>query len=294
MDAIEEKWERAGISDDFIFRKVMLKPRLCKRLLEMILQVEIREIVYVEDEKTIDLKKNARGVRLDVYICDDEGTVYNVEIQTRDKKDLPKRTRYYQSTIDGELLKKGVPYQKLNRCFVIFICLFDVFGAGRHVYTFENLCKEDTSIALGDETTRIFLNTKGTMDDVSPEMHAFLRYVGGETSEDSFVQELETEVKFVKLNEDWRREFMTLEDLLKDSRDEGRAEGWAKGRVEGRAEGRVEGRAEGQAKEREENILNVLMELRNVGKTARMLKRDYAEVWKVAEKNRIPVEDRPN
>jgi len=62
----------------------------------------------------------------------------------------------------------------LNRTLIIFICLFDLFDQGRHIYTFENLCEEDTSLAMGDETTKIFLNAKGVMNDVSDELKAFL------------------------------------------------------------------------------------------------------------------------
>lgn len=53
---------------------------------------------------------------------------------------------------------------------VIFICTFDPYGQGRHVYTFEYLCKQDPSLTFGDEIVKIILNTKGTMDDVCPEM----------------------------------------------------------------------------------------------------------------------------
>ena len=55
---------------------------------------------------------------------------------------------------------------------------------GRHVYTFENLCKEDNSIALNDGTTKIFLNAVSDMDDISKELRAFLDYVAGKQSDD--------------------------------------------------------------------------------------------------------------
>lgn len=108
-------------------------------------------------------------------------------MQIIDTKELPKRIRYYQSMIDLHLIDKGELYSKLKPCFIIFICLFDPFKKGRHIYTFESLCKEDKTISLNDETTKIFLNTNGTKDNVSPKLHAFLDYVAGKESEDSFV-----------------------------------------------------------------------------------------------------------
>ena len=72
MNEFEQKWEKAGLSDDYVFCKVMLKPELCKRMLEIILNVKISRIEYVEEQKTIDIKKDSRGIRLDIYVCDEE------------------------------------------------------------------------------------------------------------------------------------------------------------------------------------------------------------------------------
>jgi hypothetical protein len=41
----EEKWERATIANNFIFYKVMRNnPKICKRLLEILLEMEIEKI----------------------------------------------------------------------------------------------------------------------------------------------------------------------------------------------------------------------------------------------------------
>lgn len=276
----------------------MLKPDLCKRMLELILNMDISRIEYVEEQKTIDIKKDSRGIRLDIYVRDNEETVYNVEIQTRNTRELSKRSRYYQALIDLQLLRKGVHYKALNRSFVIFICTFDVFQTGRHIYTFENSCKEEPTILLGDGTTKIFLNAQGTMDDVGPELKAFLDFVAGEKSEDPFVQQLDEEIRHIKTNEEWRREYMTIQEMNQEMRDEGieigRAEGRKEGRAEGRKEGRVEGRKEGRAEERTELIRNVLYTLKNAEQTAKILRIDAADVWTVVKAERIPVDDYPN
>ncbi len=113
-----------------------------------------------------------------------------------------------------QLIDKGQYYHELNRSYVIFICPFDAFGKGRHIYTFENICKEDGSISMGDEAVKIFLNAKGTMDDVSKELKAFLDYVAGKKPVDSYVEKLEEAVKEAKRNREWRHEYMTL--LMRD------------------------------------------------------------------------------
>ena len=112
------------------------------------------------------------------------------------------------------MIDKGRSYKKLNPSYVIFICQFDIFNTGRHIYTFENICREDKNISLGDGAVKIFLNADGKMNDVSRELKAFLDYVAGKKSEDAFVNKLEEAVKAAKKNREWRREYMTL--LMRD------------------------------------------------------------------------------
>ena len=125
---IDTKWEELRISNDFLFGKVMQDAELCKELLQRILpDLKIAQIVYPELQKTINLDFDAKSIRLDVYVKDEKGTVYDIEMQIIDTKELPKRTRYYQSMIDLQLIDKGEHYNKLKPCFIIFICPFDPF-----------------------------------------------------------------------------------------------------------------------------------------------------------------------
>ena len=169
------------ITDNFIFGAVMQNPKLCKALLECILNIKIREIKYPELEKTISKGVGSKSVRLDVYIEDEFDTIYNIEMQTTNKKNLPKRMRYYQGIIDINIIDKGEDYNKLKKSYVIFICDYDEFGIGRHIYTFENTCIQEPALKLNDDTVKIILNTKGTMDDVSDEVKELLHYYGQDT-----------------------------------------------------------------------------------------------------------------
>ena len=208
-------WEELGISNDFLFGKVMQDAQLCKELLQRILPgLKIDHVEYPEGQKTICPDADAKSIRMDVYVRDGKGTVYDIEMQVANTKELPKRTRYYQSMIDLQMIDKGQSYKKLNPSYVIFICQFDLFHMGRHIYTFENICREDKNISLGDGAVKIFLNADGKMNDVSRELKAFLDYVAGKKSEDAFVNKLEEAVKAAKKNREWRREYMTL--LMRD------------------------------------------------------------------------------
>lgn len=147
----EAKWEDLSISNDFLFGKVMQDAELCKELLQRILpELDIDHVEYPELQKTIKEDFEAKGVRLDAYVNDGKGTVYDIEMQAVTSKYLPRRTRYYQSMIDLQLVDKGQDYDTLNDSYIIFICLSDLFGKGRYRYSFENICKEDTEVMLND------------------------------------------------------------------------------------------------------------------------------------------------
>ena len=255
-------WEELQISNDFIFGKIMQDPKLCKGLLQRILPgLKIDRIEYPETQKAIRPDIDAKSVRLDVYVEDGKGTVYDIEMQVGMSKELPKRTRYYQSLLDMQMIDKGEPYKKLKPSYIIFICPFDQFGMGRHIYTFENICKEDKSVLLNDGTTKIFLNAKGTMDDVSPELKAFLDYVAGKKPADPFVDELEEAVKNARKNREWRHEYMTLlmrdQENIEIGREEGMEIGTAKGIIE---TGLDFGLSEGELLKRLQDKLNITFE----------------------------------
>lgn len=237
MTEYQKQWESLGISNDFLFGKVMMDAELCKELLQIILPgIEIDHIEYTQLQKAIKPDADAKSVRLDVYVKDGKGSIYDIEMQTTDTGELPKRSRYYQSIMDLQMIDRGESYRKLNKSYVIFICLEDVFGEGRHKYTFENICIEDKTICLKDGTEKIFLNANGTMDDVSKELKVFLDYVAGkelkeasEFKEHSFIKRLEEAVAKAKKNREWRYEYMTL--LMRDQ------ENVEKGIEQGRKQG---------------------------------------------------------
>ena len=227
-------YEELELKDDFMFGLIMHDPKYVKPFLEMILKIKIRKVVYPQSQKSIDLSANAKAIRLDVYVEDDQNTVFNLEMQTSDNRNLPKRMRYYQGVIDLNILQKGQDYTKLKKSYVIFICTFDPFGEGRHIYTFCNTCQENTALTLDDDAVKIILSTKGTMDDVSPEMKRILDYIDGKGASDKFTEELEEAVRSSRQNERWRLDYMTLEYEYRQRYLEGKEEGREEGRAEGR------------------------------------------------------------
>ena len=259
--SIGDGWKKLSIRNHVIFGLVMRRPKLAKKCLERILGRTIRELNYIEAEKTEEVSAATRGIRVDIY-CEDDETLYNVEMQAFEVRDLPKRSRYYQDMMDMILLQKGEPYRELKQNIVIFICTFDLFGIGRHIYTFENRCIQDPELRLDDGTTKIFLNTKGILEDIPRPLKLLLDYIETGKAEDAYTRELDDAVAEVRNDDKWREPIMTvemmLEDCAYDAREKGREEGRAEGREEGRAEGREEGRAEGTASEKKNTVLRML------------------------------------
>ncbi|MCI8483208.1 MAG: Rpn family recombination-promoting nuclease/putative transposase [Lachnospiraceae bacterium] len=283
---IENKiaWEELGISNDFLFSKVMQDSELCKGLLERILpDLEIDHIEYPQLQKEIKQDADAKSVRLDVYVRDGKGTVYDIEMQVVDTKELPKRSRYYQSMVDLQMLDKGQHYKYLKPAYIIFICQTDIFGRGRHIYTFENICKEDKHISLEDGMTKIFLNSKGDQEDVRKELKVFLDYVAGKESEDLFVRKLMKAVEQAKRNREWRHEYMTL--LMRDQ------ENFEKGIEQGIEQGIEKGIEQGIEQGMIVMIENALLTTGSVEQTARILKIDREKVREVASHKGILIAD---
>ncbi len=210
----EPNLETVQITNSLLFKHIMKNTELCKELLEVVLGVKIRKIVYKETEKELDLSLDAKSVRLDVYLEDEdenkERIAYDIEMQATDTKHLPKRSRYYQGMIDLNLIEKGKAYSELPKSFIIFICPFDLFDQGRSVYTFQHICLEDKNIHLGDEATKIFLNASNINEDIGAELGAFLKYVKEGTVDSDLARKLDEEIRKVKENAEWRREYMSL------------------------------------------------------------------------------------
>ena len=255
MQDLLTKFANLTIQSDFIFKKVMSRKRICKHLLEELLQIEIADINYIEAEKTIDPNYTSHGIRLDIIVADDKNTHYNLEMQVKNNKNpntnthvLPKRSRYYQALLDFDLLQAGQPYDLLPPTYIIFICIFDFFEKGNYVYTFKKRCLENLELELPDEATTMLLNTKGSHGEISKDLKSFYDYVNNHIVTTDFTRQIDDEISYLKLDTKVRREYMLMEARLLDERREGIAEGKDIGFAEGKDVGLVEGEAIGIAK----------------------------------------------
>ena len=245
-----EEWSTAGIGNTFLFGKVMTSnPNLLLELLQYSLpEFHIQQIENPEKEADVKLSMDAHGVRLDVITTDDQGRRIDVEMQMRDEKNIPRRMRYYEGSIDQATLEKGQNYNRLGDVVILFITPFDPFDAhGYYKYTFRNTCQEDKELILDDGVTKVLLNAAGHKGNITPELKEFLQLVAGNVdptsyAEGSFADRVQRQVHIARRNARWRKEYMDWEMTLRNEREKGREEGREEGLKEGREEGRMEER----------------------------------------------------
>lgn len=164
----------------------MRKKRLCKRLIENILNIKIRKIAFPETEKDICIRRDSKSVGLDVFD----------------------------------------PFERIE------------LGQGRSLYTFRETCQEEPHFLMGDETTKIFLNSKGSREGINHDLAAFLDYIEGKSPQGKFTESIAEAVETAKENKEMKVEYMTFYMELRRREEKGREEGHEEGREEGKVEGR--------------------------------------------------------
>ena len=251
----EIDWDSMTFANNYVFLEVMNNKKRCQYLIEKVLHIPIKKVLHIAAERhTSSPRLSSKSIRLDVYVETLDGTVIDLEMQVTGKgstiyrdaeeeaveSELPLRTRYYQSLISMDMLRKGMDYPELRKSYVVFICTFDPYGKGLPVYHFTYRCKEDDALEMGDLTENIFLNAKAADNTDDRELAAFLRYVHSGLAQSAFTQEIDEETKRVKNDTKWRERIVTWEMDLRIMKkrylEQGRKEGMLEGREEGHEE----------------------------------------------------------
>ena len=280
-----KKWEDLDITDDFIFSRVMRNKRLCRTLLEMILKVKIGNIKFLTSQHALQIEPNAKGIIMDVYLKD-EKRVINVEMQTSNKGNLPRRARYYQAAADIDTTPKGSEYKDLKENYVIFICTFDPFLKGQPYYTFQNMYIEyKEPIYLEDGTTKIFLNTTSKdLSSLDGELRLFYDYIKDKIAQTDFTKELDATIFRMKQEKEERNMYLTYSSRMMEQRRDGYEAGLFTGREEGISIGLATGREEGISIGLERGAYQKALEM------ARAMYLDKVPIETIAKYTTLPLE----
>ena len=235
----KRKLKDLNLLDKFLFDEAMEdeENKNMKTLLDIILGQDTHLKQPPQTEKECRSSFEKRQIRLDVYTVDEDDVVYDTEPQKTNTKNLPKRSRLYQGMIDSRLLPPGcIDFNLLNPVVIIMIMPFDLFGYELYRYTFKMQCEEVPEMELGDDATRIFLNSHGKHPElVSRELIELLEYM--EKSTDAVVEECESE-RIHQMHERVNRLKSSKEMEIKfmqkwEEKEMERQEAYAEGREEG-------------------------------------------------------------
>ena len=246
-----KQFKNLTIQDDFMFAKVMTANlELTKKAIEVITGRKVEDIQFHKAQYTTNPYIEAKGTRFDVLLEGDD-VRYDIEMQVRKQNDLTQRNTYYTSMLVVDSLRKGMSYKELPHIFVIFICIFDPFDAGKERYiASERLCSEGKDIT--DEVNynggydKIYLNAgpvKPTHTEGNKDLTNFLEYIRNNVISDELTEEMNNLVENTRINAEVELEYMTLEEKLNEFK----------------AEGKIEGIAEGEKKTRIETARNLLL-----------------------------------
>ena len=238
--------EEMDVIDDFLFVEIMTDEEygkeVCRMILSLVLKREIGEISYTAQKVVPGVSENSHGIRLDAYITEtlsEEGAgrpdirVYDMEPDTQSKKKkwLPKRSRYYGDLIDVKLLETGVEYDKLPELVTIFILSFDPFGKKSMYYEAGSIIKTHPDIPYDDGIRRIFLYVNGDLSkdsgDKEKKLQNLLRYIGKSIKAnvtDENTERLDDIVHKTKAKKGVGVRFMKSWEREKELREEGREE----------------------------------------------------------------------
>lgn len=223
------------LHNDFMFGQVMRSEEICKLFLRELLGVEIQRIEFIDRQKDLTDSYEYHGIRLDVYLKDEAGTVFNVEIQAERRDGLPRRVRFYQSGIDRGELSKGADYASLSESYVIFVCNFDYFHIGKAVGERVSFLK-GTDVPYEDGTHVFFLNSRYQEANASKSILEFLDLIRTNDVEKSYEtplgQKAKERMQKVRSDKELEVSYMTIAQKMLDERKVGFLEGKEEGREE--------------------------------------------------------------
>ena len=211
-----KKIEDLTFADDGMFQAVLREPGICAELVERLLNIHVERVDFPELEKAIAPFYTTKGVRLDVYLKDEDKAI-DVELQAYPQDALGKRIRYYEAMLDMDALMKGEPYDMLKESYILFICKRDPFKDksgkpfGLSRYTFRNICSENNLINLDDKSLKVIYNGSAYEKEKDERIRSLLRFVQtNEPGADAFSNRIANLVEKLKESEKFRQEYMAM------------------------------------------------------------------------------------
>ncbi|WP_172579820.1 PD-(D/E)XK nuclease family transposase [Ligilactobacillus agilis] len=161
-----------------------------------------------------DFKKNAifHGPRFDVYAEDDQGIIYDFEMQNEDQHDLAERISIYQGNLSRQALYAGQPFKKRKRTVVFFICDHDPYGLGWPSYALKVELVGCPNFSVDNKETNVIVNLKTDVSQLTQAQREMVVYFNDGTVSGAFSQKLAAAVAAVKADAIRGGIYMTIEE----------------------------------------------------------------------------------
>ena len=225
------------LMDDVFFSAVFMNQQKALSLvLNTILDNSEIDLISAETQFAI-ISLAGRSSFLDSFATDSHGNHYNLEVQKKTSKQLPKRVRYYGVAIDSISLQKGQSTDELKETHVIFITRKDYYGQNCPVYHVDDIVRE-LGIPFNAGIHYYIVNGEYEGDnDIGKLMHDFRC-----TDPDDMKIPLLANIvrSFKETKEGIEMMYECFEDYVNEERIAAEEKGRAEGMVEGEAKGRLE------------------------------------------------------
>lgn len=229
-EQMKKKLEELNLLDDFLFGTLISHPmygeRFARVLVSTMLNRDVKILKIVPQMNYCGQDTDCHGARLDVYIEEADGSmqgeisvgnIYDIEPDQAsdliERKALPRRVRFYRSTIDTRNLQSGTDYSQLKNVIIIMILPYDPFGFDRIIYTVKNQCLEEPTLIYDDGALNLFLYIKGKKGAISQKLKELLHYMENTTRNNAVndsLQDLHFMVDQIKHNKEVSISYMKL------------------------------------------------------------------------------------
>ena len=222
IEELIEQIQAMNLFNDMFISVVFKDEGACLHLVRQLMQKPDLKIIACRTQDAIPMLIS-KSPRLDITAEDDQGTLYEIEIQRLEETAPARRVRYYSAVMDSELLRKGVTYDKLPEVYLFYLSEKDIWQRGQTVYEMEQLLRVgNDSIPYYNGLHTIYVNAE--IDDGS-NIAKLMQYLKTAKAGDTSQGALSAHVNYLKSPEGGREAMGEFEKIFTEK---GRAEGEAK------------------------------------------------------------------
>ena len=213
---------------DFCFKELMQNPKVRKGFISALLKVspdEVKDTILLPASLSRESADDKLGV-MDVRVLLWNGTQVNMEMQVKYFEYWDERALFYLSKMFDSQIRKGEPYEKLQKCIHVSILDFIRFPGDQECYRRIHLRDEKTNELYSDKMELHILELKKIPPDIktSEDVLAWMKFFSGKSREEfrnmaktnEYLDEAYNTLLNLSADEQKRLEYEAREKALKD------------------------------------------------------------------------------